>query len=165
MTIEKIIKQKIDINVQEVTLLSTKEYEMAKTHIKPIGNLWWLHSPKDRDYVASIVVEDAASYDPYYPAEDGYVSNVWSTADDESVSVRPALRLNTESHNLKIGDMLSFGGYYWTLISESLALCDTEFCRMGFRKDWDEPDAWFYALSDIKKYLDNWFNIHKQEEC
>ena len=166
MTIERIIKQEIDIDIQEVTLLSKKEYKKTKAHIKPIGNLWWLHSPRNDDYKASVVVEDAASYNPYLVNfKNGDVDDLWRTIDNESVSVRPALRLNQKSNNLQIGDMLSFGGYYWTLISKSLALCDTEFCRMGFREDWDAQDAHIYEASDVKRYLDNWFNIHKQEEC
>ena len=140
----------IDIDIQEITLLSEKEYEAAREHIKPIEHLWWLRSPGYSDIQVAFVDHD------------GFV-NAYGYYVDATVSVRPALRMNGKSNNLKLGDRLHYGGYDWTFISENLALCDTEFCKMNFREDWKAKDANVWEVSDIKKSLDDWLEERRYE--
>ena len=51
-----------------------------------------------------------------------------------------------------------FAGHVWTVVPGKLALCD-DFIGYGcFRKDWRAIDANEYEASDVKKYIENWFN-------
>ena len=44
----------------------------------------------------------------------------------------------------------------WTMIGDSLALCDDVVGSCAFRKNWKAQDANIYEKSDIKKWLENW---------
>lgn len=76
--------------------------------------------------------------------------------------MRPALIL--DATNLDIGDKFKFYNHVWTVISNTYALCDDEFCKMTFRKDLTAKDANVYEKSDIKKYLDNEFEKMKDTD-
>ena len=150
MKVDKYVTKEIEVDVQEITLLSMEEYEAARAHIQPISNWWWLRSGYNRTAVR-IVHEYGAGVIGIYHYANG-------------VSVRPALRINSISENLQVGDMFSFGGYDWMVIAKTLALCNTEFCRMAFRKNRGAENANVYESSDIKPYLDNWLNTEIQRE-
>ena len=153
MKVEKYVTKEIEVDVREITLLSMEEYEAARAHIQPIDNWWWLRSPGYNRTAVRIVHE-------YYGT--GNVIGIYCYANE--VSVRPALRINPIPENLQIGDMFSFGGYDWMVIAETLALCNTEFCRRAFRKNRGAENANVYESSDIKPYLDNWLNTEIQRE-
>lgn len=146
MQAQKVIqtKQDIDLDIQEVTLLSREEAENFLTpEQRSIGARWWLRSAHESlsDYAGEICRDGRLYYD--------YVSN--------SNGVVPALRIsNLASNNLKIGDILEVGGKLWKVISEDLAWCDHNVGRTVFREDYEASDANDYEKSDVKKWLDQW---------
>lgn len=150
MKVKKIITTMYDveIDVQEITLLSKDDYLKFKDNIPSVNFWWWLRSSGDYGFDAYCV--------DYGGGIGGYGNLVFNS----DGSVRPALRLNPEFSNLQIKDRFEFGGKSWTVIGEEIALSDEAFCRMAFRrKYWEAYDANNYATSDIKKYLDNWLEL------
>lgn len=72
--------------------------------------------------------------------------------------VRPALNItNVKHHGLKIGDIFMFGGKFFKIISYNLAFCLEDIGKCYFREDQDASDANIYYVSDIKKFVDTWF--------
>ena len=137
------------------TLLSLEEAkQLDKEILKASGNWWWLRSP--------------SIYDKYYNqaacahGDNGYVYVLVEL----SVGVRPALCIsNLSSSNLQIGDKFEFGGRNFTVISDKYALCDEVIGRCAFRKDWEAKDANSYEASDVKVFVDQWFDRTKELEA
>lgn len=144
--IAKVFEPKfVDATITEITLLSIEEAEKLPEHILELGEWWWLRSPGGFYYSAGYIAEDgsiyAFGYDVDFP--DG--------------AVRPVLRINNlESLNLKVGDAINVAGYYWTIITEDLALCNVAVGNTCFRQEWAEMDSNNYETSDIKVWLENW---------
>ena len=139
MKVEKIVKktETINLTITGITLLSIEEYEACKDHIPPLKVWWWLRSPGYGSYDAAGVIGGGSVY---YGG--GRVNS-------DGVCVRPALQIsNLESSHLKIGDEFEFGGKEWTVISDSLAICNKCIGERPFRKDWLAPDANSYEASD-----------------
>lgn len=149
MKINKIIRRyaKVDVEILGITLLSKEEYSDSKKNIKPIENWWWLRSPS---FYSSIM------YNVGYFGDIDYnnVANPYG-------SVRPALIY--KSNDLSIGERIYLSGKDWTVVSDKYILCDEEFCRMIFRKKWNANNANVYDASDVKKYLDDWFEHNIKE--
>lgn len=137
-------KKEIDIDVVGITLLSKEEYLQAKEYIPFTKRTWWLCSPGNLDWTAACVDGGYVYY--------GGVSN--------GLGVRPALKINNP--NLSLGDKLEFASHKWTVISDSTALCDDIIGRCAFRTDWEPEDANDYEASDIKYWLENWWNKVKK---
>lgn len=112
---------------------------------------WWLRSPGSCQYLASIV------------RHDGYIGYGARTDTDDDC-VRPALIIsNLSSSNLQMGDIFELGGRKFKVISKEYALCEEPVGQCPFRKDWQAKDANVYEKSDIKKFVDNWFNMFIQD--
>lgn len=141
MKIVKITTVEQDCDFSGLTLLSKEEYVKRKDRIKPIESWWWLSSP------GGISFRAASAYGG------GNVNISGGTVNYSNNAVRPALRIRNLK-SLIVGDEFVFNDKRWTVISEKYALCDEEFCRMAFRKDWRANDANDYEQSDIKRYLD-----------
>lgn len=77
--------------------------------------------------------------------------------------VRPALKINLDSSNLKIGDKILFQQYRWTVISSDYILCDEVVIQMPFRGDLEADDANDWEASDVKKRLEEWFRMERKE--
>ena len=138
-----------DLKIDEITLLSKEEYIKLKNVIPLCRGNWWLRSQGDLDFTAAFVHGE-------YGSVNEYGINV-----DVEFGVRPALQIrNLSSPNLKIGDKVSLFGRQWTVISDSLVLCDAVIGKTCFRKDYSAPDANDYEHSDIKKTLDKWVSEH-----
>lgn len=141
--------KKIDLDIQEITLLSieeTKEY-LTREQLAT-GSWWWLRSPGFNPTRAANVRSDGkvrtSGLDVLY-----------------DIGVRPALRIaNLDSSNLSKGDIIKVGGESWTIISDNLALCERIVEYSAFRADWKAPDANVYEKSDVKKELDKWALEH-----
>ncbi len=130
-------------NIKGITLLSAEEYEQFKNNIPPINSdWWWLRSPGHNDR-AAIVLDDGTA--------DTYSVNYGH------IAVRPALILNSESSSLKIKDEFEFGEHKWTVISDTYAICNDTIGDHCFREDWRAEDSCDYEKSDIKKYVENWY--------
>lgn len=152
MKIEKYITTPIEAQFDGLTLLSKEEYNENKERINLINNCWWwwLRSPGKYTHDASGVSGDGS-------IGDRNVNNAYG-------SIRPALILNPESSNLKIGDKFKFYNHNWTVISTQYALCDEAFYETQFRKNWAAEDANIYEVSDIKKYIDvEWEKMKRGE--
>ena len=75
----------------------------------------------------------------------------------------PALKItNLESSIYQIGDTLSFGDHSFTVISEKYALCDEIIEKRPFCADLNRTNN--YGASDIKVFVDNWFDRTKKLE-
>ena len=57
MKAEKIIKttESIELDIEEVTLLSVEEAQIVPKNVRAIGSFWWLRSPGYIDYIAAYV--------------------------------------------------------------------------------------------------------------
>lgn len=140
----------IDVNsIQSATLLSCEEARKYREMIPPVEEIWWLRSAGGDDIIAACVF-----------GEHGDVYDIGNYVDEE-FGVRPALRIsNPESLNL--GEKFKFGGQTFTYLGEGLALCDNIVGNCAFRKYYEAPNANDYGASDIKKYVENWFEKVKE---
>ncbi len=138
--------KKIDLDIQEITLLSieeTKEY-LTREQLAT-GSWWWLRSPGFGPFRAA------------YVDNDGRVSTDGISVDFSHYGVRPALRISSlGSLDLSIGDKIKVGGENWTVISDDLALCENVVGNSCFRYAYTAPDANVYEKSDVKIWLDQW---------
>ncbi len=140
--------QPIDLEVEDITLLSIEEYEAAMAHTVVINNgAWWLRSPVIDDGNAACVV-----------GLDGYVFGDGYDVGSH-FGVRPALKVNLASANLSIGDQIQFNGRTWTMINENTILCDVIVGDTAFRKNSRAKDANDYEKSDVKKWLHAWWKM------
>ena len=138
---------------KEATLLSVNEAKkLLSIKDREYSNWWWLRSPGHYQYSAAIVNLDGSVY---YP---GYSVNI------DYDCVRPALKINLESSGFKIEDTFSFGGKTFKIISDDLAFCLEDIGTHCFRKDWKAPDANDYEVSDVKRFVDAWFEAALKEE-
>ena len=154
MTVEKIIKttELKELDITGATLLSIDEAGKLPEDMRRANDIhWWLRSPSYYDYKAAFV-----------DGERGDVS-VDGTFVLESFGVRPALEISDlKSSDLQIGDQFNYGGRSFTVISDQYALCDEIIERYPFRKNWKAKDANVYEASDIKKFVDDWFEKSKE---
>ena len=152
MKIEQITKIIEDLDITCATLLSIEEVEKLPLELRKYGNCWWLRSPGDRYSFAA------------YAYCGGSVNYRGSYVDYNSYAVRPALQIkNLNSSNLQIGDKFVFGEKEFEIISDSFAFCVTDIGRYCFKEDWKAKDANDYEKSDVKKYVDDWFNLASAE--
>ena len=142
---KRIVEETCDIKIDGITLLSQKEYEAAKKHIPALNHSWWLHSPGYNSKYAAYVL---CNY--------GYVIRYgYDVA--YSIAVRPALKLvGLKSANLQIGDNFRLFGHDWTVVSDTLALCNDSIGESPFREDYEAEDANNYEASDIKMFVEKW---------
>lgn len=149
MTVQKIIEQKIteNLEIDNATLLTIEEATQLSEELKNYIDLWWLRSPG--------YFSDCGAYVGICGFIDRYGCNV----SYDCVLTRPALKIsNLQSSNFQVGDRFEFGGKPFQIISNSLAFCLTDIGNHCFREDLRAKDVTDYEKSDIKKYVDEWFN-------
>ncbi len=137
-------------NIESITLLSIEEYKKYRDKISPVEGKWWLRSPGDDDILAACV--------------NGESGDVIANGRDVLLEfgVRPALQIsNPES--LKPGEEFIVGENSFTYLGEGLALCNNCIGKCAFRDDLTAPDANVYEKSDIKIYVENWFEKTKEK--
>ncbi len=137
------------IDIINITLLSVKEYEVAKDNIPVIHDCWWLRSPGRDDYLATGVYFD---------------EGIGNFMVYRKLSVRPVLRFYPKSTDLLIGNKVRIGGCVWTNIGKGILLCDQTIARRPFKKDWTAEDSNNYETSDVKAFLDKWLEDTKGEQ-
>lgn len=148
MKVSAYTKKIVDLEITGATLLSIEEAEQLPERLRRYGGFWWLRSPgNDSNRAANV------SYSGYFCSRD---------VDYEFYKVRPALKINLKSSTLKIGDIFKFGDRMFEIISDDLAFCLTDIGMHCFREKWEANDANNYEKSDIKKYIDNWFDCCKE---
>lgn len=146
------LKEKNALHITGATLLSIEEAREMDEDILKADQDWWLGSPGYRDDVAACVNSDDGSV-IYFGHDVTY-----------SFGVRPALKItNLESSIYQIGDTLSFGDHSFTIISEKYALCDEIIEKRPFCNDHKKGND--YETSDIKVFVDNWFDRTKELEA
>ena len=145
-------KEKEDIMpyITGATLLSVEEArQLDKETLRASGG-WWLRSPGDYANLAAFVYGDV-----------GHVSD-YGRSVDRAFGVRPALEIS-KSSGYKIGESVDFGGHSFTIISDTHALCDDIIGECAFRKDFKAKDVNEYEASDIKRYVETWFEEVKDQ--
>lgn len=161
MKIEKLItiKQESNIEITGATLLSLEEYNNYKNIIPHLDKNWWLRSPGYRSRDAAFVY-----------GVDGYVFDNGFNVPNP-FGVRPVLQINLSSSNLSVGDEFVIGKHKFTVISESYAISNSNIGWCPFRKDYKADNANNYEASDVKKFVDEWYEeltkeheISKEEE-
>lgn len=141
MKVDITITKSAEIEILDVALLSKEEYEECEEYILPLDKWWWLRSPGDYQYSAAYVNSGSSLRYSYVFGDNG--------------CIRPALYI-LKSPFLKIGEKFNLAGYTWTVIDETIALCDNYIGKCCFRKEWQAEDANVYEVSDVKKHLENW---------
>lgn len=134
------------LDIVGATLLSTDEAEALPLRLRQYKSWWWLRS--------SIPYSDLAACVNY----DGSVDCFASYIDDDGSDIRPALQIkNFENSNLEIGDILKFENKEFEIISDTLAFCTTDIGKHRFDTDHNN-----YEKSEVKKYVDEWFEKSKE---
>lgn len=152
MLVKKHTAEGVNLDITGVTLLSIEEAEELPFKFRKYTSRWWLRSPGYNSYYAAFVYSN------------GSVDDFGDYVDLDSNMVRPALQIkNLESSNLKIGDVFYFGGKPFEVISNNLSFCLDCIGFYCFRRDCEASDANDYNKSDVKKYVDDWFNQSVQE--
>lgn len=140
MKVQKTVTSIIDVDLafEDITLLSVEEADLIPQSIRAIGWSWWLQSPDSGSEGVAGVDMDG------YVIEGGYgVSN--------NLCVRPALLVpNLKSSELQIGDKIKVAGFPFTVVSESILLCDDVPFWSKFGKTND------YETSIVKESLYKW---------
>ena len=147
MKVNKIITttEKCDLQITGATLLSIEEAEALPLRLRYYYE-WWLLRSKG-NYQCYIAFVDRA----------GSVNNEGCGVTRDADCVRPALIINLKSSNFKIGDVFIFDDKEFEIISENLAFCKSDIGHHCFREDWEAEDANDYEVSDVKEFVDEWF--------
>jgi len=147
--VEVIEETKMPIQyVKNVTLLSIKGVILFPRQVRTYGGWWWLRSPGVSQTQAS-GVNAFGTIDPF-----------GDDVDDDSVCVRPALIIDPIPSYLKSGDIIKIFGKEWVFYNGGALLMDGTLIKMSFNKTPQKGND--YETSDIKKYLDHWFDQSKK---
>jgi len=150
LTVEKLITktEPVKLDIVEATLPSVEEVGLFQKELREYDNWWWLRSPGyDSDHAAFV-------------GYSGYV-NYYGVFVRDSNAVRPMLRLtNLKDTNLKVGDKFVFKDKTFQIVSEDIAFCLEDIGTSRFNKDYMKKPANDYEKSDIKAYVERWFNAH-----
>lgn len=134
------------MRIKSATLLTTEEARtLLAREERKYSCWWWLRSPGTHQ-------NDVASVN-----YDGSVYYLGRSVSIGCGCVRPALNITFDSSERNIGDVFDFGGKKFKIISSHLAFCLDDIGEACFRKDWRAVDAGNYELSDIKRFIDSWF--------
>ena len=143
MKAEKIVTENIYLNIEEVRLLSEEEYIKYKDDIPLLNEWWWLQPSGRNHYLATIVSYDGLLFG--------------RCVDVACAVVRPVLIIsNLKSCNLSVGNKFKAANHTWTVISDTIALCDDSIGKQCFNSNRKEENSNNYETSDIKKYIDEW---------
>lgn len=152
MLVKKHITEDVNLDIVGATILSIEEAEKLPIKLRKYDRWWWLRSPGRSSCFAACVLSG------------GSVSDNGNGVSNRFAAVRPALQIkNLNSTTLKIGDIFEFGGKTFKIISDKLAFCLTDIGEHCFRGDGRARGANNYEKSDIKKFVDEWFNQSIQE--
>ena len=139
-------------DISEATLLTAEQAEFLLTEKdRKYKDYWWLRTPGKETYNAADV------------SWDGEISLFGSNTYYSDDVVRPALVLK-DLNGLIVGETFMFGGKPFKIISNSLAFCLGDIGKHYFRQDCEAADANIYEKSDVKRYIDFWFEKSKEEE-
>lgn len=126
-------------NIEKADLLTFDEAKKLPKSLLRCGKWWWLKTPGRRDGYTTTVLDD------------GSVDGTGLDVDAVGVIVRPVLRL-TNLNDYSVGKDFKFGGYWFRIVDECMALC---LDNLGFHS-FDESSN-NYEESLIKSFIDRWF--------
>ena len=151
MVAKEIRLNTVGITIIDAMLLSFKEAKTLLTRTERAYNhWWWLRSPGYNSFIAASV------------RSDGDIDGHGRLANGVSDAVRPALKIkNIKSSNLQIGDKFEFGGKTFKIISKNIAFCEGDIGIHCFNKDFRVQKTNDYKKSDVKKFVDEWFEHAK----
>lgn len=153
MKVNKVTISETNLDIVGATLLSTKEFEQVPQRLRGHSHWYWLLSKGPIKTIAASVNIGGFAYDGGL------------TVDCNSGAVRPALIIeNLESSDFKIGDIFIFDGKEFEIILNNLAFCTANIGYHCFREDRRADDANDYEKSDVKKFVDEWFEKAKRED-
>ena len=147
-----------DVEITRATLLSIEEYEEYKCYILYTNDCWWHPLPGDICYFDNWWLRSPGKYSDRAAVvdDDGSGRDYSSHVVHFDYAIRPALQISNLG-DVKVGNKIKFGGKTFTVISPEYALCDTAIGHGAFRKDRNAADANVYEASDVKKFVDKWF--------
>lgn len=136
------------IKITGVTLLSETEANTLLTkEERAYKNSWWLYTHGDDSKYA------------YSIDYDGYINCFGRNVNYSGISVRPTLKINIIDPCVLKGDTFRFGGHEFKIISSELAwMHKDDIGSRPFRYDYEADDANDYEASDVKNYIEEWFN-------
>lgn len=145
----KIEKRNLDIT--GITLLTTEEAKATPLHSKEYYDIWWLQTP---GYCKNTIA---------FVDRDGKIN--YNGKDVRcAISVRPALKIkDLKASTFSVGNIFYFYNWPFEIISDSLALCTGDIGCHYFRYDYNAENANDYEASDVKKFVDEWFEKAKGE--
>ena len=141
-----------DIEITGVTLLSREEYEEYYKMIPPVPFYWWLRSPgSDRREAAYVVSEKNVRKSSHDSKESGNPchKNFEYYPVTQVFGIRPVLLIT--GHDLKSGDILKLADKEWTVLSDTLAICNDLIGMCHFNTGTND-----YEFSDVEMYLETW---------
>ena len=132
-----------NIIISDVRLLSDEEYLGGRMYdyAPKASSTWWLKTP------------DSFWRNVHTVGSEG---SVGSSGVDTPQGVRPALICDLSSTNLMLRDKISLAGLMWTVVSDTVILCDDVVGNVAYRVDYASDDRTDYEASDVKAWLDNW---------
>ena len=141
------------LKIKGATLLSVDEArKLLSKRDREYPSWWWLRSPGHYQGNAASVTYD------------GSVNYLGDDVDYGDDCVRPALKISLKYSDYKIGDIFKFGNKTFKILSDDLAFCLEDIGTHCFRKDWKAPDANVYEASDVKRFVDVWFEKAMREK-
>lgn len=122
--------RELDINVTGIKLLTTNEYSTCKEIIPNDNGCggWWLSSNTVSNGFAPVV------------GADGDIYNAMESSEHE---VRPVILF--DPCGIKLRARFRLFAYSWTVISPTMALCDSSLANCSYEK------------SKVEKYIKDWF--------
>ena len=142
----------IDINITGITLLNRVEYEQYRDLIPNAGMAtWWLHPLG--------IIDEVKKYSNLVPFIDSDGDMGVSCTPWEEREVRPVLIF--DPCDVKVGAKFRFGGYSWTILSYTCALCDSSIGTSPFRiikLDTDTKNMSDFEKSSVKEIIEGWLN-------
>lgn len=141
---KQVVKEEpVQIQITGVTILSEKDYKQNRELISSQGTRWWLRSYDESGNTAACTYGDG---------EVEYLNVSFNR-----IGVRPALLCNLASSNLSSGDKVVLNGQSYTALRGDFLLKDEMIGNCAFREDRETPDANIYEKSDVKIYVEQWY--------
>lgn len=145
MKITRFAPSEKELRIEDITLLSVKQYQQCRKHIPWIPSPWWLRDGGKKSWLATYV--DGM----------GGVNKDGRSVTETRFMVRPALKVEgVFDAGLQVGDKFTAIGQEWTVISETLVICNEGIVEHQFAKSQDGLDANEYEKSAVKQCLKDW---------
>lgn len=141
------------VDILRADLLKKEDLSWVPFSIKQYKRNWWVNIPDEEDPLKVRVVDIGGA-------------DVWAEIVSNRLPVRPALRIDaSQSRYIKRGDMFTFGGKRFYVVTDALAFCLSDIGDCAFSTHLIVSEAQFYGNSDIRQRIDKWFYDSIIEAC